>query len=1019
LLFALTSYTAFAQTQWLATTEPRSPAEEQQLLHVPSGFVIELVAAEPDIAKPLNLNFDQRGRLWVTCTVEYPIAAPPDRKPRDTVKVLEDSDGDGAFDKVTTFADGLNIPIGVLPVIVPGPKGDRLQAAIVHSIPNIYLLVDDDGDGRADRRNVLYGSFGSDDTHGMTGSFSWGFDGWVYAHHGFANTSHVSAADGSNIQMHSGNTFRFRVGGSRVEQYTWGQVNPFGLCFDPMGNLYSADCHTRPANLLLRGACYPSFGKPHDGLGFAPELMTHDHGSTAICGIAYYAANQFPARFRDTLFIGNVVTNRINHDTLERDGSTYKAIERPDFLTSDDPWFRPVDIKLGPDGALYIADFYNRVIAHVEVPLDHPGRDRERGRIWRIYWKGTNGERLLPKLPDFTGMNLQKLIAQLGDPNLTVRALASNELVLCDTNQVRTRLETLLDRDSSSFSRLHAMWVLERLKQLGDEELLGTTKDDDPLVRTHAMRVLSERNEWPSHFSSQVRACLQDPDGFVQRAAADALGRHPSPDNFRALLDCRDELPAFDSMLLHTVRLALREQLRHIENWRELTEKLNETEARAVADVALGIRSAEAANYLLQHLKRYVERPDITAQYVHHIARHGRKELLPDVLAYVRSVRDLVHRATFIRAVVLGTQERGLKISDEVRIYAASHVEELLAADDGESLILGIELASVLKLKAAEEVLTALASRRQLTELQRKSAVSALVSIDPNSHVSLLSAMLADSTEMPPIREHVATLLANLDQTAARDELLKVIPSAPERLQEVIAVGLSGSKSGAESLLQLIVAGKASARLLQLREVEIRLMRHSISDLDSRIAELTADLPPADFRLRQLIEHRRKDFAAAEPDPAAGARVFAKHCGICHQVDNQGAKIGPQLDGIGVRGLERLLEDIIDPNRNVDQAFRSTMFVVNDGKIVSGQILREEGEIIVLANQQGEEVRVPVVDIQERMLSQLSLMPANVAEQLPENDFHDLLAYLLNLRAMDEKPKGRASSDRCAQQVAR
>ena len=159
----------------------------------------------------------------------------------------------------------------------------------------------------------------------MTNAFTWGFDGWIYACHGFSNDSRCRGPTSKPITMHSGNTYRMRPDGSHVEYFTHGQVNPFGLAFDPLGNLYSSDCHSRPLYQLLRGAYYPSFGKPHDGLGFGPEMMTHDHGSTAIAGIAYYAADQFPAAYRDTIFIGNVVTNRINHDRLEWHGSTPKG----------------------------------------------------------------------------------------------------------------------------------------------------------------------------------------------------------------------------------------------------------------------------------------------------------------------------------------------------------------------------------------------------------------------------------------------------------------------------------------------------------------------------------------------------------------------------------------------------------------------------------------------------------------------------------------------------------------------
>ena len=195
-------------------------------------------------------------------------------------------------------------------------------------------------------------------------AFTPGFDGWVYACHGYANRSTIKGKAGRALTMQSGNTYRLRADGGALEQYTWGQVNPFGLCLDPRGNLYSADCHSQPIYQLLRGGYYPSFGKPHDGLGFAPEMISHYRGSTAIAGVVYYAADHFPPEYQGTIFVGNVVTNRINHDTLERHGSTYRAIRQPDFLRSDDPWFRPVYAKLGPDGALYVPCLHNRIIGH-------------------------------------------------------------------------------------------------------------------------------------------------------------------------------------------------------------------------------------------------------------------------------------------------------------------------------------------------------------------------------------------------------------------------------------------------------------------------------------------------------------------------------------------------------------------------------------------------------------------------------------------------------------------------------
>mgnify|MGYP003344939013 FL=1 len=177
------------------------------------------------------------------------------------------------------------------------------------------MLEDTDGDGVADKKEKLYGPFDTTrDTHGNQASFRRGADGWIYATHGFNNQSRVAGRDGHEIFLPSGNIYRFRLDGSRIEHWTHGQVNPFGLTFDPLGNLYSADCHSSPIYQLLRSAHYPSFGRPHDGLGFGPTTIQHSHGSTAIAGIVYLSDPAWPAEYQNNIFIGNVMTSRINRD---------------------------------------------------------------------------------------------------------------------------------------------------------------------------------------------------------------------------------------------------------------------------------------------------------------------------------------------------------------------------------------------------------------------------------------------------------------------------------------------------------------------------------------------------------------------------------------------------------------------------------------------------------------------------------------------------------------------------------
>src|SRR5690606_11692853 len=397
----------------IRSTEARTPEEEQSGFVLPEGFEIELFAAEPDIGKPINITFDAKGRLWVTQSYEYPFPAEPGGG-SDKISILEDSDGDGRADAFTTFSDTLNIPIGIYPLV---------DGAVAYSIPNVYRFTDTQGDGVADQSRPIIGPFEHRDTHGMVNNFMLGYDGWIHACHGFTNHSTVAGADGDSITMVSGNTFRFRPDGSRVEHMTHGRIKPFGLAYDERGYLYSTDCHTSPLYQLIRGGDYTRWGK-EEGMGFAPDMKPLEREATALAGIAYYADNLYPEEYRSNFFIGDAVASRVYRNSFTFTESTPVGKLEEEFILSEDPWFRPVDVKLGPDGALYIADFYNSIIGHYEVPLDHPKRDKVRGRIWRVTYKGKAN-----KLQNLTTHGIDQLISALDNDNLVVRLAAADQIV--------------------------------------------------------------------------------------------------------------------------------------------------------------------------------------------------------------------------------------------------------------------------------------------------------------------------------------------------------------------------------------------------------------------------------------------------------------------------------------------------------------------------------------------------------------------------------------------------------------
>jgi putative heme-binding domain-containing protein len=995
-----------APVENVSSFPPRTSAEERKALHAPAGFEIQLVASEPDIHKPLNLAFDDRGRLWVTDTVEYPYPAAEGTRPRDTVKILSDFQADGRAQKIETFADGLNIPIGLLPL-------PSARAAFVHNIPNIYLMTDHDGDGRSDTRDLVYGIFGHSDTHGMTNAFTWGFDGWIYACHGYSNSSQVQGKDKRSISMNSGNTYRMRPDGSHAEYFTHGQVNPFGLAFDPLGNLYSCDCHSRPIYQLIRGAFYPSFGKPDDGVGFGPDMVTHDHGSTGIGGISFYAANQFPEAYRDTVFVGNVVTNRVNHDRINWHGSSPQGIEQPDFVWSEDNWFRPVDIELGPDGALYVADFYNRIIGHYEVPLTHPGRDRERGRIWRVVYKGTDGKPApSPAMTDRTRSSVDQLVADLGQPNLVVRIAAANQLVERGGESAIAAVRKIMSPGTPVRQRVHGLWILERRGKLDDATLAACAADPDRELRVHSMKLLVDRPVLSRPLTELTLSQLSDSDPFVRRAAAEVLGAHPSAANIKPLLSLRQSTSAEDTHLIHVARIALRDQLKNPEIWARIDDSgLTKRDRRDIADVATGVPDSQAAAFLLAQLHRHHEDQGTLLRFAHHIARYGAPTSVAEAVALATDEkRTPVERLDLLKSIQEGAQERGSGLDDAARKMASQLAGRLLGSSDPGEIALGIDVARDFQFRDLDPEIKKVIERQDLAEDARIHAMGALTVIDPKANLAVVGNVLAGASAPIAMREGAANLLGNLELTDAKTFLLATLPSAPERLQTAIALALVRRREGADALLQAIAAGKASARLLQQRPVTISLESSGLPQVALRITSLLKGLPPADEKLAALYASRRDGFQTAKADPALGATVFDKNCGICHQMGGKGAKVGPQLDGVGSRGLDRLMEDVLDPNRNVDQSFRVTTLALKNGQVVSGLLLREEGEVIIVADSQGKEVRVPNSTVDERSISPMSPMPANLTDQVSADDFYRLMAYLLSRREPTNPPPGGAGS---------
>ena len=980
----------------IRSTEARTPDEEKSGFKLPPGFEIELFASEPDIGKPINLNFDAKGRMWVTQSFEYPFPASPG-KGSDRITILEDTDSDGKADRFIHFSDTLNIPIGIYPVN---------DGAIAYSIPSVYRFTDDNRDGKADHTKKLFGPFEHRDTHGMVNNFMRGFDGWVHACHGFTNRSTVAGADGDSIRMISGNTFRFRLDGSRVEHTTHGRINPFGLAYDELGYLYSTDCHTSPLYQLIRGADYTQWGK-EEGMGFAPDMKPLENEATALAGIAYYADVKFPAEFQSNFYIGDAVASRVYRNSYSFKGSSPVGKKEGDFVLSEDPWFRPVDVKLGPDGALYIADFYNSIIGHYEVPLNHPKRDKIRGRIWRITYKGKHNE-----LTDLTAASVDELVSALAMNNLAVRMMAADQLADRGGQPAVGAVTQLIDKNGiSSREYIHGLWVLHRLNALTDDVIKKSAVHADPVIRIHAMRILAEKEHPDEAFYPLVITALKDKDPHVKRAATELLVKFPTLSALENALAIRGNIPDFDTHQLYTTRLVLRNLLRNNGLMKAVVaKKWEQPEAGYLVDVIVGVPSADAASFLADHIHNTVAGGEKLSRLCEHLARYIPAQQLEAILISTRPRENNIDEEYLVfKGIQQGIARRGVKESPQLQRWGTALAKGLLekysAKDTAKSPEIisrqkfAADLAGKYKIQSLETTLLSFLRDGSTPDVDVKvSALRALLMMNTGKHTSLARRILQD-TVPSDFKKKIATLLGDFPGPSV-NKILADVNDAPPDLQSAIVMSLAGSSEGKNIIFRKVRRGELLPRTLIEPKVEERILLNISPDQQKEFEGITSNLEPISTERQTLIDTRLIEFnSITEPVSLdSGKMVFGQNCSTCHAVANKGGTIGPQLDGVGTWGPKALAEKILDPNRNVSEAFRNYTITLKDGKVMSGLLRHEEGEVIIFADMAGKEFSVSKQNIAEQKISRYTLMPDHFGNVISQKEFNALLKYLLSLQ---------------------
>ncbi len=1061
--------------EMVRTTAWRTPGDELAGFHLPPGFEIRLYAAEPQIAKPLNMAFDERGRLWLTQTTAYPYPDPSGTSPGDAIKVLEDTDGDGHADRVTTFADGLNIPMGVL------PYGD---GCLAFNMPNLYYLRDTDGDGVCDTREVVLGPFDtSRDTHGMVNSLRDPGDGWIYACHGFNNRSVVAGSDGHEVRLESGNSFRFRADGSRVELVTQGQVNPFGMSQDQWGYWYSADCHSKPISQLIRGACYPSFGRPDDGLGFLPPMMDHFHGSTAISGLLAIPDDSAITPLRGQMISGNVMTSRLNRNLVRYHGATATGIELPDFLTSDDSWFRPVDIQIDADNHLYIADFYNRIIGHYEVPLEHPDRDRTSGRIWQVRYVGPQEDghagpqagvsnvafhdlrplvdelMRLADLPAWTPQQRQRVVQLSEHDNVHVVRAAweaigrvpgndgdlsrlvarllpvdAQDHVLRQTLRIalRNRLQQT-DADAAVWDLLMGSDVPLPQRQAVASVLLAVTGDRvvGPLVR-----YLDEHRQAPERSRLVRHAALQASGDQV--ASVVRLAREISRDSIPLQEELLDALASAQAgtasgplrswalELAESSLRPLRDQLaagQPLVTWSQADGTTWQPQNRQTADgqtvsVISSITRGEAHTGVLRS-SVFPMPAQIGFFLVGHRGGPNQSAHERNQVRLVRVSDGQVLQQAFPPRSDIGVwidwpagDDQGVPVQIEVADGDSGGAYAWLAVG-------GFQPSWLDQGQWSQQLLTALrwTQRMQLRELEppldtilHSPPVPASFRWQVASTTAQLrgqndwTAVLGRAQSMPS--ETLESLLVLYRQasgdTSSDESAAAALMEALQRLTEQLA-----AKDEAEFFQQWVQSGGSVDRLLAIYEAgwlnpaslldspATEVVRAKSSDNQrARLDTLLSTAQP----LSSEMEARRQALLAGiqqvTADPARGQALFRQHCAACHQLRGVGETIGPQLDGVLTRSNERLVEDIVLPDRNVDHAFRTTSFLMDDGRVIVGMVQADDDDQIRLADATGKVIAIETDAVEMRIESTRSLMPSDFIDVLTADDLAHLLGFM-------------------------
>lgn len=940
--------------------QPTESVDAIESINVPNGFKVQLVAAEPLVKDPVALDWGADGRLWVVEMADYPLGIDGNGKAGGRVRFLEDVDGDGQYDTSTLFADGLSFPTGVL----AWGKGILVTAA-----PEIVYLEDSTNDGKADIRKVLYSGFLEGNQQLRVNGLRWGLDNWVHcasgSHHaGYGKTNRiVSNLTGEEYQIGS-RDFRIRPNSGAIDpqsgpsQYgrnrdDWG--NWFGVQNShPLWHYVLADHNIRrnpnfaPPN-PIRQVVTPTNPKVYPASTLQKRFHSFDQSGrfTSACSAMIYRDELLFERGPEQhAFTCEPFHNLVQHNLIFDDGVSFRfrrdsAEANMDFFASKDRWCRPVMVRTGPDGALWIVDMYRYMIEHPQW-LPQQGKDElrpwyrageDRGRIYRV----VRSDRPARKLPKLADLSSRELVAMLENPNGWQRDAVQRILVSKNEKAVTAQLEALAKNSKHPLARLHAICTLDGLGMLTTRTLEDALMDKHPGVRRNAVRIAAR----VPIDSKILESLVDDPDAKVRLELASALGGYNDSVASEALarlaIKSRDEPYVFAAVL----------------------SSLNRFNVSAVF--------AFAADQILTPFRE--RHFPVLLDLVDQAIAMGDEETIGQVVELVCSVGDAAPadmEFSLLAHTLDSLAKRGWRLDQLTKL----HRDQLVAT---------IQKARVAALDETEVV------EIRVLAIQLLSRESDRVSGD----LELMKSLLVPRTPVA-IQFAIVRRLAKQDEVAVAEVLLSGWRAQSPAVRAEVLNVLASRAPWAEVIRRKLDDGTILVSELNAshRQRLLALGKNAPKWRNALAVKTSAD--------RIAVLNHFQPALKMVGDEKRGKALFSKLCISCHRINNEGHEVGPNLASITNKTPESLLVSILDPSASVEAKYLSYQVSTDNGLSLNGMLTTETGSSITLLSAEGKRETILRNEIDQLQGSTKSLMPDGLEQGLEPQDLADLIQFVRN-----------------------